>query len=190
MLCATGEWRVEVVPWRATQALRQNSERHSFSLAALGSEAVAHYSIAALLQPHNLARTGAWARLLDAPHFTAEQDWLRPDLPKPKVHMSGAEALLRITASARRTGGGGDDAYSSCTEVYLSEFKDAAVQDPELSASDFNQVTSKSSHSSDSSTTVRCLIDETRKSQPIANAKGQQVVSIAWLEDKVAASPN
>ena len=63
MLRATGEWRVEVVPWRATQALRQNSEQHSFSLAALGSEAVAHYSIGALLQPYNLARTGAWVVL-------------------------------------------------------------------------------------------------------------------------------
>ena len=57
------------------------------------------------------------------------------------MHTSGAEALLRITARARRTGGGGsDDAYSSCTEVYLSEFRDAAVQDPGLSAGNFKQV--------------------------------------------------
>ena len=53
-----GECQVEVIPWRATQALH-NSKRHACSLAALGSDVVAHYDVDALLQPHKLARTGA-----------------------------------------------------------------------------------------------------------------------------------
>ena len=58
MLPVAGEWQVEVIPWRATQA-PHNSERHACSLAALDSKVVAHYNVAALLQPHKLARTGA-----------------------------------------------------------------------------------------------------------------------------------
>ena len=85
--------------------------------------------------------------------------------PAPARQMSRAEALLRISASARRADGAGDGACTSRTEVYLSEFKDAAVQDPGLSASDFQQVTSRSPQAHGSLTTLLCE-SETHKVVP------------------------
>lgn len=61
--------------------------------------------------------------------------------PKNRVCLLVAEALLRITASAKSPGSSSEATwYSSSSEMYLSEFKDAAMQNPGLSASDFKQV--------------------------------------------------
>lgn len=49
---------MEVIPWAGTQVPHE-CERNSFGLEALGSKVVAQQSVAALLQPHNLDRTGA-----------------------------------------------------------------------------------------------------------------------------------
>jgi hypothetical protein len=134
-----GAWQVEVVPWNATQPL-PGSEQRTFSLSALGSTVVAHHSIDALLQPHNVNRTGAHIHLWVAP--TQQQQYARLCSCHPcvKVQTTSAGALLRITARATPADGGSDSACSSCSEVYLSEFRDAAMRDPDLSASDFEQV--------------------------------------------------
>lgn len=63
--------------------------------------------------------------------------------PHLNKHALSAEAILRITASAKAAGGSSDAAYSSLTEVFLSEFKDAAMMDPGLSVNDFKQVATR-----------------------------------------------
>lgn len=56
--------------------------------------------------------------------------------------VAAKDALLRITMTAKQANSSGNDAatYSSSTELYLSEFKEAAMQDPGLAVSNFKQV--------------------------------------------------
>lgn len=45
-----------------------------------------------------------------------------------------------MAKQADSSSGSGNDTYSSSAELYLSEFKDAAMQDPGLAVSNFKQV--------------------------------------------------